>query len=150
MSEEEQWTKISTDWKGSSYIVQDLFEKSQNYCSTGELQQNWIFILKALFPQKLSYVSFTNPTSTVGLQLLNLWLLKIILRCVNDGVTTIKPGHQTNGNARVIWSDETSFTLFPKSGRVYVWRTPKEAYNPECLVRFQQWNTGEVLWWFRQ
>jgi transposase len=52
--------------------------------------------------------------------------------------TTIKPGHQTTGNAFVIWSDDSSFTLFPKSGRVCVWRTNKEAYNPECLVRFQQ------------
>jgi hypothetical protein len=57
-----------------------------------------------------------------------------MLKFVNDGVTTIKPGHQTTGNARVIWSDESSFTLFTTSGRVYVWRTPKEAYNPECLV----------------
>jgi hypothetical protein len=24
--------------------------------------------------------------------------------------------------------------MFPTSGRVYVWRTPKEAYNLECLV----------------
>jgi hypothetical protein len=32
------------------------------------------------------------------------------------------------------WSDESSFTLFPASGRVYIWRTPKEACNPECLV----------------
>ena len=31
----------------------------------------------------------------------------------------------------VIWSDESSFTLFPTSGWVYVWRTPKESYNPE-------------------
>jgi hypothetical protein len=62
-----------------------------------------------------------------------------MLRCVNDGVTTIKPGHQTTGNACVIWSDEPSFTIFPAIGRVYIWRTPKEAYNPECLV------PGEVL-----
>jgi len=34
----------------------------------------------------------------------------------------------------IIWSDESSFTLFPTSGRVYVWRTPKAAHNPECLV----------------
>jgi hypothetical protein len=34
----------------------------------------------------------------------------------------------------VIRSDESSFTLFPASGKVYVWRTPKEANNPECLV----------------
>jgi hypothetical protein len=42
-------------------------------------------------------VSFTNPTSMVGLQLLNLGLLKVILRCINDGVMTIKPEHQTIG-----------------------------------------------------
>jgi hypothetical protein len=46
----------------------------------------------------------------------------------------IKPGHQTNENVHVIWSDQLSFMLFPTSGRVYFWRTLKEAYNPECLV----------------
>ena len=35
----------------------------------------------------------------------------------------------------VIWSDESYFTLFPTSGWVYVRRTSKEAYNPECQVR---------------
>jgi hypothetical protein len=34
-------------------------------------QQNSIFILKILFPHKLSDMSFTNPTSMAGLQLLN-------------------------------------------------------------------------------
>jgi hypothetical protein len=102
------------------------------------------------FHKNLSDVSFSNPMSTVAvwLQLLNLWLLKVMLRCVNDGVTTIKPGQQNTGILRVIWSDVSSFTLFPTSGRVYVWRAPKEAYNLECLVRFQQWNIGNVVWWF--
>jgi hypothetical protein len=45
-------------------------------------QQNLIFNLKSQFPHKLSDVSFTNPTSTVGLQLLNFRLLNVILRCV--------------------------------------------------------------------
>jgi hypothetical protein len=27
--------------------------------------------------------------------------------------TTIKLGHLTTGNVRVLWSDESSFTLFP-------------------------------------
>jgi hypothetical protein len=57
-----------------------------------------------------------------------------MLSCINDGVTTIKPGHQTTGNMCLIWSDELSFTLFPTSGRVYVWRTPKDAYNLECPI----------------
>jgi hypothetical protein len=34
--------------------------------------------------------------------------LKVMLRCINNGVVTIKPGHQTTGNAHVIWSDELS------------------------------------------
>jgi hypothetical protein len=87
-------------------------------------------------------VSFINPTSTVGMHLLNLWLLQVMLRCVNSGVTTTKPGHQTTENAHVVWSDESSSTPFPTSGGVYVWRTPKEAYNSECLVQLQQWNMG--------
>jgi hypothetical protein len=59
-----------------------------------------------------------------------------MLRCVNVCVTTIKPGHETTGNALVIWSDELPFTLVPTSRRVYVWRAIKEAYNPECLFGF--------------
>ena len=34
----------------------------------------------------------------------------------------------------VVWSNESSFTLFPTNGRVYVWRTPKQAYDPDCLL----------------
>jgi hypothetical protein len=33
-------------------------------------------------------MTFTNPTSMVGLQLLNLWLLKVMLRCIKKGVMT--------------------------------------------------------------
>jgi hypothetical protein len=92
-------------------------------------------------------MSFTNPTSTVGLHLLNLWLLKVMLRCINNGIMTIKPAHQTCENVRVIWSDESSFMLFPTSRRVYVWRTPKEAYNLECLVPTMKHGGGCVMVW---
>jgi hypothetical protein len=47
----------------------------------------------------------------------------------------------------VIWSDELSFTLFPASGRVYVWRTPKEAHNSECLVPTVKHGEGSVMVW---
>jgi hypothetical protein len=57
--------------------------------------------LKPPFSQKLSAVRFTNSTSIVVLQLLNLWLLKVMLRPVNDEVTTITPGHQTTGKELV-------------------------------------------------
>jgi hypothetical protein len=70
-----------------------------------------------------------------------------MLRCVNDGVTTIKPGHQTAGNAPVIWSDESTYVLLPTSERVYVWRTPKEVYNPDYLVLTVKQEEGSVMVW---
>jgi hypothetical protein len=147
----------ATSTKRNSGCNSTLIERDRAYIwgmfriITDELQQNRIFISKTLFKQKLSDVSFTCPTSVVGRQLLNFWLLRALLRCVKDGVTTIKPGHRTTGNALVIWSDESSFTLFPTSGRVYVWRTPKEAYNPEYLVSTTKHGAWwGLLWWFGQ
>jgi hypothetical protein len=64
-----QWAKINSDRKSSSYI-EDCFEKSQ--LLQHRWQQKWIFILKTPSPQKLSDVSFTGPTSALGLQRLNL------------------------------------------------------------------------------
>jgi hypothetical protein len=37
--------------------------------------------------------------------------------------------------------------LFPASGRVYVQRTPKKAYNPECLVPTVKYGAGYVMIW---
>lgn len=48
---------------------------------------------------------------------------------------------------RVIWSDESSFTLFPTSGRVYVWRTPSQAYNTDCLLPRVKHGGGSVMVW---
>jgi hypothetical protein len=110
---------------------------------TEPLQHRW---QQTLLPQKLPYVSFTRPTSTVGLQLLNLWLLKVMLRCINNGVTTIKPVYQTNGKARVIWSGESSFTS-PLHQEKFMFG--EHARKP--IIRnawFQQCNTGgSVMVW---
>jgi hypothetical protein len=46
----------------------------------------------------------------------------------------MNPGSQITGNTHMIQADESSFIRFPLSGRVYIWKTPEEAYNPECLV----------------
>jgi hypothetical protein len=70
-----------------------------------------------------------------------------MLRWVKDGVMTIKRGHHTTGNMRMIWSDEWSFTLFSTSGRVYVWRTTKEAYNLEFQVPVVKRGGGSVMVW---
>jgi hypothetical protein len=37
--------------------------------------------------------------------------------------------------------------MFPTSGKVYVWRTPKEAYNPEYLVATVKHGGGSVMFW---
>jgi hypothetical protein len=59
VGENQHWQKKTVvHWEG-------LFGKSQNYCSRTEYVR--VLILKTLFPQKLSDVSFTNPTSTVRL-----------------------------------------------------------------------------------
>jgi hypothetical protein len=70
-----------------------------------------------------------------------------MIRYINDGVTMMKPGHLTNGSLHMIWSNELSFMLFPTSRRVYVWRTTKEAYNPECLVPSVKHRGGSVMVW---
>jgi hypothetical protein len=40
INKEKQWTKFNIARNKSTYTEKDCFEKSQNYCSTGELQQN--------------------------------------------------------------------------------------------------------------
>ena len=46
-----------------------------------------------------------------------------------------------------MWSDESSFMLFPTSGEVYVWTPPKETCNPECLVPTLKHGARSVLIW---
>jgi hypothetical protein len=60
-------------------------------------------------------------------------------------VSRPEPGHQTTGNERMIWSDESSFTVFRTSGSVYVWETPKDAYNPEHIVPQVKHGGGTVM-----
>jgi hypothetical protein len=60
------------DRRRSSYIEKDCLEKSHNYYSTGDRTAELNIHLEDLFPQKLSDMSFTNPTSAIWLQLLNL------------------------------------------------------------------------------
>jgi hypothetical protein len=129
--------------KGSSYIEKDCFEKSQTYCSIGGSRTEYSSRRLCFYKNFLMWASKIYSR----LQLLNLSLLILLLRCVNDGVTTMKPGHQTTANARVIWSDESPFTLFPTSGRVYDWRTPKETCNPEFLVPTVKHGEGSVMVW---
>jgi transposase len=47
-----------------------IISKSHSTAAQVTGRQKWIFLLKTLFPEKLSDVSFADPTSTVGVQLL--------------------------------------------------------------------------------
>ena len=99
--------------------------------------------LEDLFPQKQSGENLTNPTSMVELELLNLWLLKTVLkgeRWCNDHKTWMSDDWKY-----VIWSGESSFMLFPTSGQVYVWRMRKVASNLECLVPTVKHGFGSTM-----
>ncbi|GFW41463.1 transposable element Tcb1 transposase [Trichonephila clavipes] len=45
----------------------------------------------------------------------------------------------------VIWSDESSFTLFQTTERVFVWRTPAEVFHVDCLVPIVKHGRGSVM-----
>jgi hypothetical protein len=46
----------------------------------------------------------------------------------------------------IMWSNELSF-MFPTSSRFGVWRRPKEACNPKCLVPIVKAGGGSVMIW---
>ncbi|GFU95808.1 transposable element Tc1 transposase [Trichonephila clavipes] len=46
---------------------------------------------------------------------------------------------------QVIWSDESTFTQFQTTGRVYVRRTPKEAFAPKCIVPTVKHGGGSLM-----
>ena len=47
----------------------------------------------------------------------------------------------------VIWSDESKFKLFGSDGIVMVWRTPKEEYDPHCIVPTVKHGDDSVTVW---
>lgn len=48
---------------------------------------------------------------------------------------------------RVMWSDESRFTLFQSDGRIRVRREPHEAMDPSCMVPTVQASGGSVMLW---
>jgi hypothetical protein len=47
----------------------------------------------------------------------------------------------------LIQSDNPSIELFPTPGRLYIWRTPKKAYNLAHLVPTVKHREGSVMAW---
>ncbi|CAF1527135.1 unnamed protein product [Adineta ricciae] len=47
----------------------------------------------------------------------------------------------------VLWSDESKFNLFGSDGKVMVWRSRSEEYEPICTVPTVKHNGGNVMVW---
>ena len=47
----------------------------------------------------------------------------------------------------VIWFDESKFNLFGSDGKVMVWRTPKEEFDPKCIVPTVKHGGSSVTVW---
>ncbi|KFM60251.1 Transposable element Tc1 transposase, partial [Stegodyphus mimosarum] len=48
---------------------------------------------------------------------------------------------------RVLWSDESRFTLYRSDGRVWVWRLPGERLLPECVVPTVKFGGCGIMVW---
>jgi hypothetical protein len=109
-------------------------------------QQNSVFILKTPIPQKKVRRDIHKPTihgkAAIAKPLITENNSKWRKRCCDDHKTWTSDDWKY-----VIWSDESSFTLYPTSDRIYVWRTPKETYKPEWLVPTVKHEGGSVMIW---
>jgi hypothetical protein len=95
----QQWAKVSIGRKKSSYIEKDCFEKSQNYCNTGNRTGELNIYLEGSSSTETVRRELHKSTVTGRAAIAKPPITQVFLRCVKDGVTTIKPGHQTTGNA---------------------------------------------------
>lgn len=48
---------------------------------------------------------------------------------------------------KIVWSDESRFTLFQNDGKIHVWRLPKEKYDVSCLTSTVKHGGGGVMMW---
>jgi hypothetical protein len=133
--------KPKTKWKGMPFIEKDCLK------ITELLQQRWkensIFISKNV-STKTVWQDFHKP----NIQCRGAIAKPLIT--FNAKRHRLYDDHKTrmsNDWTNVIWSDKLSFTLFPTSGCVYVWKTPKEAYNLECRVPTVKHGSGSIMIW---
>jgi hypothetical protein len=95
------------------------------------------------FHKKESDENFTNPSSMVELQLLNLLLLKTVLSGEKDGVMITKPGHLMSGNT---YCGQVSHPLLcsQHQARFMFGHHPRK---PECMVPTVKCRARSVMFW---
>jgi hypothetical protein len=143
-SEEEQWAKINIRRRRSSYIKKERFGTSQNYCSQGDRRAELYIHLKDPVSTKSDrrelHKSNIPGRAAIAKPLITESNAQMRKQWCHDHKTWISDSWK-----RVMWSDKSSSTLFSTSGRVYIWRTAREAYNPECLVPRVKHGGGSVM-----
>jgi hypothetical protein len=141
-----KWAKPNIDRKRLSYIENDSFGKSQNCCSTGErtVELNIHFeghVSSKTFPREL-HKSNIHGRAYIAKS------LEVMLRCVNSGVMTTKL------DIRLLETPAGYGQASHPHAVPYVMQSLRSESQPgKPTIRnawFQQWNIGEVLWWFRQ
>ena len=48
---------------------------------------------------------------------------------------------------KIVWSDESRFTMFQNDGKIRVWCLQKEKYNINCLIPTMKHGGSEVMMW---